>query len=195
MKETITLQEIFGKNKTNSTIEFKIESIEEHIINNIKHLKYILEKESYFWFVDGQLHHENDEPAFYFLDGIQIIYAKNGLFHRDNDLPAVISNSKEGVKQREFWYLNGLLHRDNDKPAIIYQNGTYIWYQNNMIHREDDQPALIEESTNKKEWYINGKLHREKGYAIIFKNKKAYALNGKVLNEEKFNKFKKLQSF
>jgi len=195
MKKTITIQEVFGKNKTNSKIEFEIENIEEHIINNIKHYKYVLKKDSYFWFVNDELHHENDEPAFYFLGGLHIVYAKNGIFHRDNDLPAVIMQSSEGEVLKRFWYINGKINRKNDKPAVIYENGTLIWYKDNLIHRDNDKPALIDESMEKQEWYINGLLHRENGYAIISKNNKFYALNGKKVNEEEFNKFNKFKTF
>jgi len=27
-----------------------------------------------------------------------------------------------------YWYKNGVFHRENDKPAIIWNNGTMSWY-------------------------------------------------------------------
>ena len=195
MKKTITMQEIFGKNKTNSELEFEIENIEEHIINKIKHQKYILKKDAYFWFVNGALHHENDEPAFSFFAGLHTIYAKNGFFHRDNNLPAIIIKSSSGEILKGFWYSNGKINRGNDKPAVVYNNGTLIWYKDNLMHRDHNKPALIDETMEKKEWYYNGKLHRENGHAIISRNKKLYALNDKIINKEEFNKFNKFKSF
>lgn len=195
MKKTITIKEIFGRNPTNSNIEFEIENIEEHIINNIKHYKYVLKKDSYFWFVNGELHHENNEPAFYFLGGSHIIYAKNGIFHRDNDLPAVIMSSRQGDILKRYWYINGKVNRENDKPAAIYEDHTFIWYKDNLIHRDNDKPAFIDKFMGVKKWYINGLLHRENGHAIISKKQKTYVLNNKKVNEEEFNKFNKLKSF
>ena len=50
---------------------------------------------------------------------------KNGLRHRDNDLPAVIMSNGH-----QYWYKNGLLHRDNDLPAFITANGNQCWFKN-----------------------------------------------------------------
>jgi len=56
-------------------------------------------------------------------------WIKNGLKHRDFDLPAVIYT--DGEKQ---WFKNGKLHRDNG-PAVIWANGTKRWYKNGkFIH-------------------------------------------------------------
>jgi len=52
-------------------------------------------------------------------------WLKNGWYHRDNDLPAIIYNT--GTMS---WYKNGDYHRDNNKPAIIYHDGTMAWYIN-----------------------------------------------------------------
>ena len=70
----------------------------------------------------------------------ELWYNKNGLKHRDNDLPAVIySNGSKG------WYINGLMHRENDLPAMI-GNGEEYWYKNGKMHRDNDLPALIREN-------------------------------------------------
>jgi len=61
-----------------------------------------------------------------------IAFKKNGRFHRDNDLPAIIY-----VNGSKYWYQNNLLHRDNDLPAIIWMSGEKEWHQNgNFIRRE-----------------------------------------------------------
>jgi len=61
-------------------------------------------------------------------------YNEAGKFHRENDLPAVISNN--GTK---FWYQNGDYYRDNGLPAIEYANGSKAWYnENGVCYRIDD---------------------------------------------------------
>ena len=124
-------------------------------------------------------------------DGTKKWY-KNGLLHRENDLPAIewVSGTKE-------WYQNGLLHRENNEHAIRWSNGDKEWL-NNLRHRsrglEDDfsdlgndssdiveaddkeyyttniihlrsKPA-IEEADGTNKWYMNGLLHRIDGPAI-----------------------------
>jgi len=58
-----------------------------------------------------------------------------------------------------FWYKNGLHHREKDLPAIIYHDGDMYWYKNGKYHRENDLPAIIY-SGGDMEWYINGKYIR-----------------------------------
>ena len=56
-------------------------------------------------------------------------YYKNGVLHRDGDLPAVISARGD----LEYWK-NGRRHRDNG-PAVIRKNGVCSWYKNG-VHLE-----------------------------------------------------------
>ena len=51
---------------------------------------------------------------------------KNGVLHRDGDLPAVISARGD----LEYWK-NGRRHRDNG-PAIIRKDGVCSWYKNGV---------------------------------------------------------------
>jgi hypothetical protein len=44
-------------------------------------------------------------------------------FHREDDLPAVVSHTGY-----QAWYYNGKRHRDNNLPAIIYGDGTAEYY-------------------------------------------------------------------
>ena len=53
-------------------------------------------------------------------------YYKNGVLHRDGDLPAVISSRGD----LEYWK-NGKRHRDNG-PAVIRKNGVCSWYKNGV---------------------------------------------------------------
>ena len=53
-------------------------------------------------------------------------YYKNGVLHRDGDLPAVIT-----VRGHMEYWKNGKRHRDNG-PAIIRKNGVCSWYKNGV---------------------------------------------------------------
>lgn len=54
----------------------------------------------------------------------------NGQLHRDNDLPAYISNDG-----RQGWYQNGIQHRGDDKPTHVHPNGYMEWRVNGRLHR------------------------------------------------------------
>ena len=73
----------------------------------------------------------------------------NGEYHRDGDLPAIVSNCGK------MWYKNDKCHRDGDLPAIEYSNGDKFWYKNGKHHRDNNLPA-IEYTSGTKEWYKNG---------------------------------------
>jgi hypothetical protein len=77
-----------------------------------------------------------------------LVWYKNGLLHRDGDLPAFISSG--GTLG---WYKNGKYHRDGDKPAWIWPNGTLVWLKNGDWHRTTG-PAIIYPN-NKKEYWVN----------------------------------------
>ena len=51
---------------------------------------------------------------------------KNGVLHRDGDLPAIIT-----VRGHMEYWKNGKRHRDHG-PAIIRQNGVCSWYKNGV---------------------------------------------------------------
>ena len=76
-------------------------------------------------------------------------YYKNGLYHRDNDLPAIIADN--GSKH---WFINGKRHRIGN-PAVMYSTGSQIWYFDDVMHREDG-PAYIIPNVNDR-WYFRGK--------------------------------------
>jgi antitoxin component YwqK of YwqJK toxin-antitoxin module len=114
---------------------------------------------------------------------------KNGLAHRDNDLPAKIEY-KEGQKIRCQWCVNGKWHRSDDLPAIIHytdgQKTDEYWYKDNQKHRLGD-PAMIRYKNGQKireEWWNDGKYHNLTGPAVIRWNEagsllgKHYYING-----------------
>jgi len=59
-----------------------------------------------------------------------------------------------------YWFKNGLYHRDNDLPAIIYNTGTMYWFKNNKPHRDNNKPAIIW-SNGDMDWYKNGEFIKE----------------------------------
>jgi hypothetical protein len=60
-----------------------------------------------------------------------LVWCRNGKYHRDDDLPAIVFPN--GTKE---WYQDGLFHRDGDMPAVEYSNGTKYWYQLHMFNRD-----------------------------------------------------------
>ena len=82
---------------------------------------------------------------------------EKAIFHRDDDLPAVIY-----VDSGKCWYKNGKIHRDGDNPAVDFDFPTIqIWYKNGKLHRDNDLPAkiYIRHTRNLfvyKEWWSNG---------------------------------------
>jgi hypothetical protein len=113
--------------------------------------KYIATERAKYWPVSKELmaQYKDGSHTYGSKDGT-LIWEKNGQWHRDGDLPAVIY--PDGQLE---WYQNGLVHRDGDKPAVIYPNGQLEWRQNERLHRLCG-PAVIY-SNGKLGWLINGK--------------------------------------
>lgn len=101
---------------------------------------------------------------------------KNGLKHRDDDLPAI-----EWLNGTREWYKNGLRHRDTDNPSVIWSYGTIEWYKNGKRHRDNDMPAVIH-ADGSKEWYTNGLCHRDGDFpAIVWADRtELYYKQGKI---------------
>jgi hypothetical protein len=103
------------------------EELTEHT-NFIINAKVILTDEQIEWFNTRNIKLKLLE-TYENKNGNQYWY-KNGKYHRDNDLPALIR-----VNGDQLWFKNGLQHRDNDLPAIIYSNGDQKWFKNgNQIY-------------------------------------------------------------
>jgi len=112
------------------------------------------------WYKNGVLHRDNDLPALIKLDN-EIIWYKNGHIHRDNDLPAIINRLND-----KSWYKNGLLHRDNDYPAVMTCSSSLMWYKNGLLHRDNDLPA-VKRYDGTLMWYKNGILQRDNNLPCI----------------------------
>ena len=122
----------------------------------------------------GQEHNPNG-PAVTWLEGPlagRMHFYKNGVIHRDGDLPAIIT--EDGSLS---WLIEGKYHRENGPASIINQgNGahSYHWVQNDKEHREDG-PANIWDSAfperNMYEFYLKGKYYSiEKYYELCSHN-------------------------
>ncbi len=71
-------------------------------------------------------------------NGNFIEYKQNGKYHRDNDLPAIISLDKKV----QHWYKNGKPYRKYGKPAYVryyeqYEFFRIQWFRNGKIHSSD----------------------------------------------------------
>jgi len=81
--------------------------------------------------------HNYDGLAIINWKGTQYWY-KEGMCHRDWDLPAIITTDGE-----QHWYKEGKRHRDGDKPSSIYASGNQYWCKEGKHHRDGDKPASI----------------------------------------------------
>jgi len=97
-----------------------------NMILGFRECQFFHKKTYCFWF--------NRMFEYFAYDGF-VIYFKKGVFHRDNDKPAIEFNN--GAK---IWAINGKISRHDDKPAIISEN-LKIWMIDCCIHRENG-PAV-----------------------------------------------------
>lgn len=87
-----------------------------------------------------EMDEENDYKNF--CSSSMMVWFKNGLIHRDNDLPAYTFGSSENLvnENREsvdywskMWYKEGQLHRENDLPAIKNVEGEFYYLNGKSI--------------------------------------------------------------
>ena len=102
--------------------------------------------------------------------GITHTWSRNGVPHRDFDLPAVIYYNSDNTPSQLIWYKKGRIHRKGDKPAKIFLNkNLYYWYKKGKIHRDGDNPAIL--IPNGTAWWIrNNKPFREGGKPPIIES-------------------------
>jgi antitoxin component YwqK of YwqJK toxin-antitoxin module len=148
----------------------------------------------------GLLHSYEDKPSLTY-NG-DLYWHKDGLLHRDNDLPSIIMNNGD-----KYWHINGEPSRsdislpfieksDGEKHYILENGGKKIISQlyeewlnkDNERHREDCPAIIIYYKNGNIEfelYSLNGKQHREDGpaYTVYYENGnikyEAYYLNGK----------------
>lgn len=116
----------------------------------------------------GELHDFIDEngqhqPAYVY--GNDISYRKNGMAHREGDLPAEITKNSNGSIQK-LYKIHDELHRDGDKPAIETSDNSHSeWHLGGIPHRPNGKPQTIirTDSTKKTQYVEYGLEHREGG--------------------------------
>ena len=145
--EFLEPQEIKNLYETCKDAKIMFEELTKHT-NFIVDCKRILSDKEIQWFKLKNIRLKLLE-TYKNINGYQV-WLKNGLSHRDNDLPAMIY--PDGT---QYWYKNGIKHRDNDLPASIYSNGHQFWYKNGNLHRDNDLPAVIY-GNGDQYWWVNG---------------------------------------
>jgi hypothetical protein len=114
---------------------------------------------------NGKLHSpDNDTPALSFPSGEKRWY-KNGLLHREGDLPARIVPEKDSKE----WYYEGKYHREGG-PATInrYGDGIETWSKHGKYHRLDG-PAISADVFGSPQFYIDGEKQDSRRFEEIAK--------------------------
>lgn len=94
-------------------------------------------------------------------------YYKNGILHRDEDLPAIIEKRENykvylsdhkrykyflrfGTNIECIWFKNGLMHRENDRPAMITFTGNCMWKYEGKLYKTKcfERSIYIRKSSN-----------------------------------------------
>ena len=118
-----------------------------------------------------EIMHSNAQFTIMFMSSsIQLSWRRNGRLHREDDRPALIWYTDDGIMMSQYWYRDDRWHREGDLPAVINyrEDGTIMtqgWYRDGLRHRDGDEPTVIsykEDGTIKlQRWYSKGRLHRE----------------------------------
>jgi hypothetical protein len=66
-----------------------------------------------------------------------------------------------------YWYKDGLLHRDNDLPSIIIKSGAKYWHINGVPSRLDISLPYIEMSNGDKYYKLNDGGKKIIGHRIL----------------------------
>lgn len=131
---------------------------------------------------NGKLHSPSPNiPAYCGALGKYKEWYRNGIMHREMDLPAIEWNSG---KYKE-WHINGQLHREGDLPAVVGYDGCKAWFKFGLRHREGDLPAIVQESVSES-WWVNGRRHRENGLPAVIESSglKEWWVDGVLVRKE-----------
>ncbi len=137
----------------------------------------------------GELHDYVDENGIHqpaYVNDNDIMYKKNGLSHREGDLPAEISKTDTGATFNAY-KIHDQLHREGDKPAIETSDGSHMeWHLAGIPHRPNGKPqTIIKTPTMNKTIYVeHGLEHREGGLPSYertdeYATEKRYKVRGK----------------
>jgi hypothetical protein len=164
--ETIPITEVLtlSKDSALSRVYFDIIKIEEIKINKQTILKKTSEKDDVFYFLDNKLHSIDSETPSFFFKCINLKqWHKQGQFHRDNDLPAIITQ----VSKK--WCINGLEHRINNPSFTSEHITTYM--KNGVLHNKKGAAFIKEVIKNKfqKKYYVEGKEYQKEEFDKIIK--------------------------
>jgi hypothetical protein len=127
------------------------------------------------WMRNGVLHRDNDLPAVEWAGDVRLEWWRNGRRHRDGGRPAVVTHPRIGNAMA--WYVDGRLHRDDDLPAIEYSGGGKRWVVHGQFHRDGDLPAVI--IGDVRQWWQNHQSHRESGPAFVTPSLQIWYWRGK----------------
>jgi hypothetical protein len=101
------------------------------VLHNIRGPAVVTKSGNKYWYINGELHRDGDKPAVIQVNGNQMMWAKNGLYHRENGNPAIVWANGD----RE-WYYNGVLHRDNGPAIESVTRGNQFWI--NGVKQEEN---------------------------------------------------------
>lgn len=104
---------------------------------------------------EGRVHSFNDEPAK--VEGKSKTWYKHGIVHHDNDKPAFIFIEGE-VGECSTWFVNGEPGRENDKPTYLSgsfgdMNGIQTWTTGGLYHRVVGH-TVFHPYQNISQWYL-----------------------------------------
>lgn len=94
-------------------LNFNIISQSTELINGIEHTRLLSDNNDIFFVVDGKFHREDDHPA---------VICKRLIL---GFCPKKLEKAKCLM-----WIKNGVYHRDNKLPAVIYEDGNLMWFVN-----------------------------------------------------------------
>jgi hypothetical protein len=126
------------------------------------------------WYKDGQIHRDDDEPAWIDYKNQTMKWYKNGEPHRDGDMPAVIINSAKVITKA--WYNKGHLHRKNN-PAVIKEGKPDEWYYHGIQIKAYHQHPFFEALKKAQELFLSNKDKTEVNmeypsyYKAVFQSK------------------------
>jgi hypothetical protein len=112
------------------------------------------------WFKNGLRHRDGDLPSIILADGTKE-WREGHKLHRKGGLPAI--EWANGTKE---WWVGGSRHRDDGLPAVECCDGSREWWVKGLRHRDGGLPA-IKWASGTKEWWVNDKRHRDGGLPAI----------------------------
>lgn len=103
--------------------------------------------------INDKLHSIGDAPAI--VSHGEAFWYRDGILHRDNDLPAVVRDSVDlfdlSAEFQYEWWFEGKRHRQNSSlPAAIGFFGSQVYYQHGKIHNDTGRPAIVIHPHDKK---------------------------------------------